>query len=200
MFRASRSHESINVAADLQVGYSYNMDKSIPYKVVHRKVKHPRLEFKTKELTVIVPHGYDPEIILTKYDKWISRKHRLIQECLKDAANKEMSDRTLGDLKDLVGVYLADVSRDLDVQVNKILFRKMRTKWASCSSHNNLTFNTLMTRLPDDLVAYIVLHEAAHMLERNHKKPFWNIITRYANDYKAHEKELHTYWYLIQDA
>lgn len=176
------------------------IDKEIDYRVEYRSVKNPRLEFRTRQLTVILPHGHDPEIVLARYKKWILKKHRSIQEGLRNAANMELSARSSGEFKDMVHLYVADVCGDLSVKVNKIGFRKMRTKWASCSSRNNLTFNTLMARLPDDLVAYIVLHEVAHLKERNHKKPFHEIVERYFHDHKSLENDLHTYWYILQDS
>ncbi len=112
------------------------IDKEIDYKVEYRSVKNPRLEFRTKQLTVILPHGHNAEIVLNHYKKWILKKHRSIQESLQKAQNMELSARSTQELKDMVYMYAADACRDLGVEVNKILFRKMRTKWASCTSRN----------------------------------------------------------------
>ena len=74
----------------------------------------------------------------------------------------------------------------------------MKTKWASHSQNNNLTINTLLKYLPEDLIAYILYHEIAHNLERKHNDNFWNLLKQKQPEYLAREKSLLTYWFLIQ--
>ncbi len=173
--------------------------KQVDYKVSFRKVRYPRLEFRTKELLVVLPPGYDPDFVLSKHKRWILRKSQFIKECLKDSAGKEICNRAVGDFKSLVFSCIERISKELGVEVNKVMFRKMRTKWASCSSRKNLTFNTLMKHLPEKLIEYVVFHEATHLIERGHKERFWNIISKYFDNHDELEKELFTYWFLIQE-
>jgi predicted metal-dependent hydrolase len=74
----------------------------------------------------------------------------------------------------------------------------MKTKWASHSRNNNLTVNTLLKHLSNDLIEYIIYHETTHSLERKHNEKFWNIITKKFPDYQTKEKDLLTYWFIIQ--
>jgi predicted metal-dependent hydrolase len=56
----------------------------IPYKIEHRKVKYPRLEFRGLQLLVILPQEkQDPSEILTKRKEWIQRRWEIIQEAVK---------------------------------------------------------------------------------------------------------------------
>jgi predicted metal-dependent hydrolase len=58
----------------------------IPYKVIHRKVKYPRLEFKDLQLLVILPMEInDPFEIIEKRKTWIQKKWSDIQEAIKQA-------------------------------------------------------------------------------------------------------------------
>jgi len=58
----------------------------IPYKVEHRKVKYPRLEFKGLQLLVILPPEMkEPTKIIEKRKTWIQRKWNIIQEAVKRA-------------------------------------------------------------------------------------------------------------------
>jgi len=60
----------------------------IPYKVEHRKVKYPRLEFKGLQLLVILPPEIDdPSTIIEKRKAWIQRKWKTIQEAIKRVDN-----------------------------------------------------------------------------------------------------------------
>jgi predicted metal-dependent hydrolase len=74
----------------------------------------------------------------------------------------------------------------------------MKTKWASHSQNNNLTINTFLKYLPEDLINYIIYHETAHNIERKHNENFWSLINKKHPDYQTKEKSLLTYWFLIQ--
>jgi hypothetical protein len=58
------------------------MDKdfNIEYTLAYRNVKHPRLEFKTGTLLLILPKSYKSEKeTLEKYKHWISKKESVIK-------------------------------------------------------------------------------------------------------------------------
>jgi predicted metal-dependent hydrolase len=56
------------------------------YNVEYRNVKYPRLEFKTGNLLVILPHNIDDERdLLYKKSEWIYKKHKRIEEALKNS-------------------------------------------------------------------------------------------------------------------
>jgi predicted metal-dependent hydrolase len=88
--------------------------------------------------------------------------------------------------------------KDLNTTINKIYYRKMTTKWASHSQNKNLTINSLLKYLPGDLINYIIYHETAHNIERNHNDGFWALVSKRFPDYVGKEKSLLTYWFLIQ--
>lgn len=59
----------------------------IPYKIEHRNVKYPRLEFKGLQLLIILPQEIaDPSEIIQKRKKWIEKKWNIIQEAIKQAS------------------------------------------------------------------------------------------------------------------
>lgn len=177
------------------------MDKTEPaFNVSYRNVKHPRLEFKTGTLLIILPKDEEtPEQILEKYRKWINKKQETINAAIQQANTKNLDKtRTKKQLKAFV-IKIAKTSQaELNTRINKIFFKKMKTKWASHSKNNNLTVNTLLKYLPDDLIKYIIHHEIAHSLERKHSQRFWNIIERKYPDHSTKEKNLLTYWFIIQ--
>jgi len=82
-------------------------------------------------------------------------------------------------------------------QIHKIYFRRMKTKWASCSLKGNLTVNTLMKYLPEELIRYVIFHETAHLIERRHNDRFWGIISQKFGNYEKMEQDLFSYWFLI---
>ena len=171
--------------------------QNINYQIIYRNIKYPRIEFKTGRLVLVLPHGQDPDEIIERYKNWINKKIEFIQESLKNSHNKKIFNRTDKELRDLIYSLVRKISGELSVNVNKIYFKRMKTKWASCSPKKNLTVNVLLKYLPENLIEYIIFHEMAHLIERRHNEKFWGIISQKFVNYKEMEEELFTYWFLI---
>lgn len=168
---------------------------NIAYRISYRSVKYPRLEFKTGTLSLVLPIGYNPDILLKKHRGWILKKVEFIKECLEDSLDKELAERTEEEIRDLVYFFAERVSSKLGVKVNKIYLRKMKSKWASCSSRRNLTINKLMKYLPENLIEYAIFHEIAHIIEKRHNDEFWRIISKRFSNYQELERDLFIYWF-----
>lgn len=67
---------------DLILGYDW---MEVPYDVVRRDVKYPRLVFRGLKLLVILPHFIkSPEEVIAMKRAWIERKWSQVQEAIKD--------------------------------------------------------------------------------------------------------------------
>jgi predicted metal-dependent hydrolase len=176
------------------------MDKPVEYTVAYRNVKHPRLEYKTGTLLLILPKSSkDEKQTLEKYENWIQKKELVIRKALEEAQAKNLNlNRTDKELRSLIRTLAENYQTELNTKINRIYFRKMKTKWASHSQNGNLTVNTLLKYLPQDTIEYIIYHEINHSIERKHNENFWNLINRKHPNYQNKEKTLLTYWFLIQ--
>ena len=170
------------------------------YTVSYRNIRHPRLEFKTGTLLIVLPKGSKGSArMLEKYENWIKERRSIIEVALRKAKGKHLNmNRTERKLRELVYTVVGDFQVQLHTTIHRTYFRLMKTKWASHSANGNLTVNTLMKYLPKTLVQYIVYHELTHSLERRHNERFWNIIRREFADYEAKEEDLLTYWFLVK--
>ncbi len=72
----------------------------------------------------------------------------------------------------------------MNLRVNSISIRDQRTRWGSCSSKGNLSFNWRLVMAPPAVLEYVVIHELAHMRQPNHSPAFWNVVAQYAPNYK----------------
>nr|WP_263853980.1 M48 family metallopeptidase [Methanohalophilus profundi] len=90
------------------------------------------------------------------------------------------------------------LQRELEVEVRDLTFRKMKRKWASCSSNKKLVFNRHMMYLPDNLIEFIVYHELLHLIEFKHNKRFWNLVEARYPQRQKYDLELAAYWHLIK--
>jgi len=73
---------------------------------------------------------------------------------------------------------------------NNVSFRKAKRQWGSCSGRNDLSFNTMMMKLPLAVIQYIIVHELSHIKHKHHQKDFWQLVEKYLPEYKTQVKEL----------
>lgn len=175
-------------------------DIEVEYKVIHRNIKYPRLEFRTGTLEVIVPNEFqDIDKLIKKHENWIYEKMLFIQDSIEKAKLINLNDRSDDDLEEYIQKTAKKYSQDIDVSYNNFKLRKMKSKWGSCSSNKNLNFNRFLKYLPDKLINYIIFHELAHLKEKQHKDHFWQIVSIKFPDHEEKEKELFYYWFKIQE-
>lgn len=72
----------------------------------------------------------------------------------------------------------------LEVRPNRIQLRKMKNKWASCSSRKNVVFNTLLMDMPKEFVEYVICHDILHLKVPRHSKLFRNLLSTFMPDWK----------------
>lgn len=175
-------------------------DSTINYEIVHRNIKYPRLEFKTGKLLLVLPKNHkDHNDLIEKHKDWIYKRNTQITAATIKAQKKRLDlKRTDEKFKHSIHSIVENISNDLKININKIYFRRMKSKWGSCSSKKNLTINTLLKYLPENLIKYVIFHEMVHLIERKHNEHFWNIISNKFENYSEKEKELFEYWFLIQ--
>lgn len=173
--------------------------KDIPHKISFRDIRYPRMEFPTGELMLILPKGTDPEEIFRKHKKWVREKTKFIDECRKAAKIKKLIQRKDDDFQGLVLQYIVKISQEINAKINRVIFRTLKTKWASISPKKNLTFNTLMRFLPDHLIEYIVFHEIVHLKQKHHNASFWEMISGRFKNYQDLERDLFIYWFKLTE-
>ncbi|MEM2528847.1 MAG: M48 family metallopeptidase [Thermoproteota archaeon] len=169
----------------------------IPYEVIYRKIKHPRIEMRTGKVNIILPFSDDPKRLLNKYRTWIESRLKMIKEAAEHANGKKLLNRTDEEFKQLIYDLVKQYSEELGVKVSNVFIRHMKTKWASYSVKRNLTINRLAKHLPLHLLSYIIYHELVHAKEKHHTDRFWSIIEKRFIRYDLLEKELFAYWFII---
>ncbi len=78
----------------------------------------------------------------------------------------------------------------LGLTYHKLTIRSQKTRWGSCSSKGNLSYNMRLLSAPKEVIAYVVLHEVMHLRYFNHGILFWRTIEDYMPEYKKHQQYL----------
>lgn len=90
-------------------------------------------------------------------------------------------------------VRLNELSRKYQLPYNRVTIKNNKTRWGSCSQNNNINLSLHLMRLPDHLIDYILLHELAHTIHKNHGTRFWNSMEKICPQAKSLDKEMRGY-------
>ena len=85
---------------------------------------------------------------------------------------------------------VAELCRELGFRCGKVTVRNSRTRWGSCSSAGNLSFNALLMLAPSEVLDGVVVHELCHIKQLNHSAAFYREVSRILPDYKERNKWL----------
>ena len=100
-----------------------------------------------------------------------------------------------GDADYLLKVMVADdtsVSRMLLVDgLNEIGIKKMTTRWGTCAiKARRVWINLALALFPPECLEMVVVHELTHLIERNHSKRFYALMTTYMPGWQVADKLL----------
>lgn len=116
----------------------------------------PNLETKGSRINLTVKGGASREDKEQIFERW----HRKVLA--------EFVEERLPDWEDRMGVTC-----------DKVLIRRMRTKWGSCThSKKTIRLNTELVKKPKDCVEYVLVHELAHLLVPNHSGAFIDLMDK----------------------
>jgi predicted metal-dependent hydrolase len=102
------------------------------------------------------------------------------------AEYKQYKKEALAYVTDCLQVY----NQHYRIKFGRLSIRNPRTRWGSCSTANNLSFNYKIVLLPARLAEYIVVHELCHCVHHNHSKDFWALVAQTIPDYRARRRAL----------
>jgi len=83
-----------------------------------------------------------------------------------------------------------DWARKLDVDAKSIYIRRMKRKWASCSTAGTLSFNDELLAMERELGEYVIVHELLHFSVPNHGKLWKSLMRAHLGDYHEAEQKL----------
>ena len=135
--------------------------------------------------------------ILIEKEGWINRhieQTRQLNEKDAESGTRKLSDEDIRRLRELAYPVISErvrhFSEIIGVDYGSITIRNQKTRWGSCSSNGNLSFNCLLMLAPPDVLDYVVVHELCHRKEMNHSKRFWDEVEKVLPDYRKQRRWL----------
>ncbi len=124
------------------------------------------------------------EFVLAHRD-WIETQRRRLAE--HRAAHPEPTPEEEARLRALARERLpqrvAHYAALMGVKPTGIKITSARSRFGSCSSKNSLCFSWRLMAYPPEAVDYVVVHELAHILHKNHSPAFYACIARILPDH-----------------
>lgn len=113
----------------------------------------------------------------------IKRKHMLLDNWYKKEALKLFDS--------LIKKYCSIMK----LEINSFSIKKLKSKWGSCNiKDKHIILNLELIKYPIRSIEYIVIHELAHLVEANHSRKFYNVVSLYMPEWKNEKKILDTFF------
>lgn len=102
----------------------------------------------------------------------------------------ELTHWYINEAKMIITERVEYYSKVMKAEHKGIMFSDTKSKWGTCSHDNNLQFNWRLVMSSLLVIDYVVVHELAHISEKNHSAKFWLIVKKYKPAYKQYRKWL----------
>lgn len=101
---------------------------------------------------------------------------------------RDLDEFYKNEAKKIIPDLVEKFSNQMNLFPTELKYRKNKRTWGSCNYKNVLNFNYLLVKFPIEVIEYVVIHELAHIKEKNHSKNFWNLVEAYCPEYKMRIK------------
>ncbi|MGL2727588.1 M48 family metallopeptidase [Helicobacter pylori] len=146
---------------------------------------------------------------LKEQEAWLKKtflamqeKHSLLRTNLEKYKNKILvfdeiknaNDYTLTELKKILKTYLEQklplIAQKMQTSYTGFSVRNNAKVLGSCSYHNRLSFALLLVCAQKEAIDYVIIHELAHTIHKNHSKNFWRCVEIFCPNYRTLREHL----------
>ena len=79
----------------------------------------------------------------------------------------------------------------MNVSVNEVRIKKMKTLWGSCNIEaKRIWLNLELAKKPQSCLIYVLVHEMTHLLERHHNDRFRELMDTFLPQWRTNQDEL----------
>ena len=78
----------------------------------------------------------------------------------------------------------AQTAARMGVAYKSVAVTSARGRWGSCSYHNAVHYSFRLVYAPKHVIEYVVTHELAHTIHKNHSASFWREVEKYCPDWR----------------
>jgi len=108
----------------------------------------------------------------------VAIRHDTMELCVRPHTGQKKRQEIIDEwyrkeLRELAPAIIERYEKIIDVKVNELGIKKMRTRWGTCSrNRKRVWLNLELAKKPKEYIEYIVVHEMVHLLEKHHNDRF----------------------------
>ena len=167
------------------------------YEIIRSARRTLSLEVK-EDLRVIVraPKRTDEKTVrdfVLRHEEWLKKA---LERAKKRAEFREetQSPQREAELQKAAAEYLprrtAEWAKVMNLYPTSVKITGAKTRFGSCSAKNGICYSWRLMAYPPQAVDYVIVHELAHIAQKNHSSRFYALVERYLPDRKEREKLL----------
>lgn len=167
------------------------LDKTIEYSIKESKLaQRMRVAvYADGDVVATKPIKTSPDILrnfIESKKHWIAkkleqRKIQIVPELKENSRIHFLKNKI--EAREFVKAKLDKWSKKLELEYAGFKVKQLKSRWGSCSSKKELSFNYKILFLPEIMQDYIVVHELCHLKEMNHSKKFWALVENLLPNY-----------------
>lgn len=127
----------------------------------------------------------------TKHADWLEGAKKRVEE---RSAFHDMTDRRKDELTAAARDYLpkrtAHWAEIMGVSPAGVRITDAKTRFGSCSPKNRICYSFRLMAYPPEAVDYVIVHELAHILQKNHSPRFYAEVQKILPDWRERKKLL----------
>lgn len=131
----------------------------------------------------------------TKPKVYLKGKNQIILQITEKASFDKkqdiFADWYRDQLREILRKMLKKWEKKMDLEINRLGIRRMKTRWGSCNKENKtIRLNLELIKKPESSIEYVLVHELCHIFEKQHNENFIDLMTKYMPKWKIYKEEL----------
>lgn len=133
-----------------------------------------KIETAQDEMTIYMPSTTPSDKILPKLKTYFKKQAKII------------IDERLNYLSSIMKLKPANVR-----------ISDSKGRWGACNSRGCISFNFRVIMLEPAIIDYVIVHELCHLVEMNHSKRFWGLVTNFLPNASVSKNKIKEYGFLL---
>lgn len=133
-----------------------------------------KIETSAKDMCIYMPSNVGDDKILSKLKSWYKKTAKNI---LEGRVN-----------------YLSDL---IKLKPKEVRISDSKGRWGACNSKGTISLNYRVIMLEPSIIDYVIVHELCHLVEMNHSKRFWNLVSSFMPSMEAQKNKIKEYSFLL---
>lgn len=126
------------------------------------------------------------------HESWIQKATE--RQRRRNEQEAQLTEKRITELKALAKAELprrtAYFAKMMGVCPKSVKITSAKKRFGSCSGQNGICYSWRLMLYPSEAIDYVVVHELAHIRQKNHSPAFYREIEKILPDYKARAKLL----------